>query len=169
MRYAGTQGVIGHLSGAPHAGPARSWQPRRELKAPTRAGAGLARQQGPQPATSHHHPSPTRKGATAGLSALNAGMPSAPGQPRVLALQCTWSARSCSECAPGHKTLRTSGGQTQNECGAQGRGGATRAWQCRAARQECGRSAAGVRQVGSPQLQPTLAPRTRKYGKNISL
>ena len=39
MRYAGTQGVIGHLSGAPHAGPARSWQPRRELKAPTRAGA----------------------------------------------------------------------------------------------------------------------------------
>ena len=49
------------------------------------------------------------------------------GQPRVLALQRTWSARSCSECAPGRKTLRTSGGQTQNECGAQGRRAATRA------------------------------------------
>ena len=26
-----------------------------------------------------------------------------------------------------------------------------------------------MRQVGSPQLQPTLAPRMRKYSKNISL
>ena len=165
-----------------HAGRHRSSQ----WRAPCRPGAQLAaaprteganqgwrthaREQGPQPATSPHPPSPTRKAATAGLSALNVGMPCAPGRPRMLALQCSWSAcSSCSEFAPGRKTLRTSGGQTQNECGAQGRGGARRAWQCRAARQECGRSAAGVRQVGSPQLQPTLAPRTRKYGKNISL
>ena len=165
-----------------HAGRRRSSQ----WRAPCRPGAQLAaaprteganqgwrthaREQGPQPATSPHPPSPTRKAATAGLSALNVGMPCAPGRPRMLALQCSWSAcSSCSEFAPGRKTLRTSGGQTQNECGAQGRGGARRAWQCRAARQECGRSAAGVRQVGSPQLQPTLAPRMRKYSKNISL
>jgi hypothetical protein len=38
-----------------------------------------------------------------------------------------WSACWCSECAPDRKTLRTSGGQTQNECGAQGRRAATRA------------------------------------------
>ena len=164
-----------------HAGRHRSSQ----WRAPCRPGAQLAaaprteganqgwrthaREQGPQPATSPHPPSPTRKAATAGLSALNVGMPCAPGRPRMLALQCSWSAcSSCSEFAPGRKTLRTSGGQTQNECGAQGRGGATRAWQCRAARQECGRSAAGVRQVGSPQLHNRRSRRERASTARIS-
>ena len=85
------------------------------------------------------NPPCTRKGAR---PALNVGMPGAnqrTGQPRVLALQRTWSARSCSECAPGRKTLRTSGGQTQNECGAvEHRVGAPRR-----ARQQCRAAGAG--------------------------
>ena len=64
-------------------------------------------------------------------------------------------------CAPAEGKLRTSAGH---------RVGAALGARGSAARR--GRSAAGVRQVcgrWSPQLQPTLAPRMRKYSKNISL
>ena len=107
-------------------------------------GAGPTAGERPPP----NHP----QGATAdGVSARNAGMPSAPGQPRGLALQCTWSAYSCSECAPGQKTLRTSGGHTQNECGTQGRRArAKRAWHAARRGRRCGRSAGGA---GWPRTQ----------------